>query len=183
MLLVILPVMALSVWFAWHYRQSNKAARYEPDWDHSTQLELVIWGAPLLIIISLGALTWMSTHLLDPYRPIGRIAPGQLIAATNEPLEVDVVALDWKWLFIYPQYQIATVNELAAPVDRPRVLETTAVGAAYLAGLQAGLYPSPDVFAQQWALERRFAPTMAAAERERRLALWRDCVRRTLTGP
>ncbi len=70
---------------------------------------------------------------------------------------------------------------LAAPVDRPRVLETTAVGAAYLAGLQADLYPSPDAFAQQWSLERRFAPTMAPAERERKLALWRDAVRRTLT--
>jgi glycerol kinase len=70
---------------------------------------------------------------------------------------------------------------LAAPVDRPRVLETTALGAAYLAGLQAGLYPPPDVFAQQWALDRRFAPTMAASERERKLALWRDAVQRTLT--
>ncbi|MEI9981990.1 MAG: hypothetical protein WDN69_01510 [Aliidongia sp.] len=71
MLLVIVPVMALTVFFAWRYRQSNTQARYEPDWDHSTHLELVIWGAPLLIIICLGALTWMGTHLLDPYREIG----------------------------------------------------------------------------------------------------------------
>jgi len=70
---------------------------------------------------------------------------------------------------------------LAAPVDRPRVLETTALGAAYLAGLQAGLYPPPNVFAQQWALECRFTPTMAAGERERKLTLWRDAVRRTIS--
>ena len=73
MLLIIVPVIALTVLFAWRYRQNNKAAKYEPDWDHSTQLELVIWGAPLLIIIALGLLTWISTHLLDPYRPLQRI--------------------------------------------------------------------------------------------------------------
>ncbi len=71
--------MALTVFFAWRYRQSNTAAPYEPDWDHSTQLELVIWSAPLLIIICLGALTWMGTHLLDPYRSLGRIAANKPI--------------------------------------------------------------------------------------------------------
>ncbi|HVY13982.1 MAG TPA: ubiquinol oxidase subunit II [Rhodopila sp.] len=148
MLLVILPVMALTAWFAWHYRQSNKAARYEPEWDHSTQLELVIWGAPLLIIISLGALTWMSTHLLDPYRPIARIAAGQAVTGTNEPLEVDVVALDWKWLFIYPQYQLATVNELAAPVDRPidfRVTSSSVMNSFYIPALAGQIYAMPGM--------------------------------------
>src|SRR5258708_38071953 len=77
MLLIIVPVMALTVMFAWRYRHSNSAARYEPDWDHSTHLELVIWAAPLLIVICLGALTWMGTHLLDPYRPIRRVAAGR----------------------------------------------------------------------------------------------------------
>ena len=119
MLLIIVPVIALTVLFAWRYRQSNKEARYEPDWDHSTQLELVIWAAPLLIIICLGALTWIGTHLLDPYRPLDRIAPGQPVTERTKPLEVEVVALDWKWLFIYPEHGIATVNELAVPVDRP----------------------------------------------------------------
>jgi cytochrome o ubiquinol oxidase subunit II len=114
MLLIIVPVMALIVLFAWRYRVSNKTARYEPEWEHSTQLELVIWGAPLLIIICLGALTWMGTHLLDPYRALAR-QPGKNV----EPLQVEVVALDWKWLFIYPQYGVATVNEVAAPVGRP----------------------------------------------------------------
>ncbi len=122
MLLVIVPVMVLSVLFAWRYRQSNTAARYEPDWDHSMPLELVIWAAPLLIIICLGAVTWVGTHLLDPYRPIRGAAAGNGAAAGEsapylKPLQVEVVALDWKWLFIYPEYGIATVNDLAAPVE------------------------------------------------------------------
>ena len=70
MLLIIVPVMALTVLFAWRYRHTNREARYEPDWHHSMRLELVIWSAPLLIIICLGALTWSSTHLLDPFRPL-----------------------------------------------------------------------------------------------------------------
>ncbi|MFX8593472.1 hypothetical protein ABTM36_20240, partial [Acinetobacter baumannii] len=85
------------------------------DWDHSTKLELVIWAAPLLIIICLGALTWAGTHLLDPYRRIDRIAAGKPVTPEHAPLTVEVVALDWKWLFLYPEYGIATVNEMAAP--------------------------------------------------------------------
>src|SRR3546814_5289447 len=81
MLLIIVPVMALTIFFAWKYRASNKEATYKPDWDHSTQLELVIWSAPLLSIICLGAVTWVATHLLDHYRPPARTAPGQPVAA------------------------------------------------------------------------------------------------------
>ena len=76
MLLIIVPVMALIVWFAWRYRHNNKEARYEPDWHHSMRLELIIWSAPLLIIICLGAITWLGTHLLDPYRKLDRLDPG-----------------------------------------------------------------------------------------------------------
>src|SRR5471032_851881 len=101
MLLIIVPVIALTVLFAWRYRKNNTAAKYEPDWDHSTGLELVIWGAPLLIIIALGLLTWISTHILDPYRPLQRLDADRPIARSVKPLEVQVVALDWKWLFIY----------------------------------------------------------------------------------
>jgi cytochrome o ubiquinol oxidase subunit 2 len=126
MLLIIVPVMALTVWFAWRYRHTNREARYEPDWHHSMRLELVIWSAPLLIIICLGALTWLGTHLLDPYRPIDRLAPGKEVPADATPLQVNVVALDWKWLFIYPEQGIATVNEMAVPVNRPVALRITA---------------------------------------------------------
>ncbi len=126
MLLIIVPVIALTLLFAWRYRQSNRQAPYTPDWDHSTGLELVIWGAPLLIIIALGLLTWISTHTLDPYRPLQRLDRTRALPPELPVLEVEVVAMDWKWLFIYPQEGVATVNELAAPVDRPIRLRITA---------------------------------------------------------
>jgi cytochrome o ubiquinol oxidase subunit 2 len=146
MLLIIIPVLALTVLFAWRYRAANAEARYEPDWDHSTQLELAIWGAPLLIIICLGAITWTGTHLLDPYRPIERIVSGQPVKAGTEPLQVQVVALDWKWLFIYPQLGIATVNELAAPVDRPIsfvITSSTVMNSFYVPALAGQIYAMP----------------------------------------
>jgi cytochrome o ubiquinol oxidase subunit 2 len=148
MLLIIIPVIALTIWFAWRYRASNAAARYEPDWDHSTQLELIIWSAPLLIIICLGAITWMGTHILDPYRPIDRIAAGAPLTADTEPLRVDVVALDWKWLFIYPQLGIATVNELAAPRDRPidfSITSSSVMNSFYVPALAGQIYAMPGM--------------------------------------
>jgi len=118
MLLIIVPVMVLTVLFAWRYRKGG-GGKYDPKFDHSTSLELVIWSAPLLIIIALGALTWASTHLLDPFRPVSQITRGQPVARGVKPLHVQVVALDWKWLFIYPDLGFATVNELALPVNVP----------------------------------------------------------------
>ncbi|QPC94712.1 ubiquinol oxidase subunit II [Mesorhizobium sp. INR15] len=148
MLIIIIPVMALTIFFAWRYRQSNREARYEPDWDHSTHLELVIWAVPLLIIICLGAVTWMGTHLLDPYRPIGRVAAGKPLVPDVRPLEVEVVALDWKWLFIYPEYGVATVNELAAPVDRPisfRITSASVMNSFYIPALAGQIYAMPGM--------------------------------------
>lgn len=148
MLLIILPVMALTLLFAWRYRAANRDATYEPDWDHSTQLELVIWAAPLLIIICLGALTWVGTHLLDPYRPLSRTAPGKPVAAAARPLDVEVVALDWKWLFIYPEQGIATVNELAAPMNRPvhfRISASSVMNSFYIPALAGQIYAMPGM--------------------------------------
>lgn len=148
MLLIIVPVMALTIFFAWRYRAANKEATYKPNWDHSTQLELVIWAAPLLIVICLGAVTWVSTHLLDPYRPLARTAPGQPVAADIQPLEVQVVALDWKWLFIYPEQGVATVNEFAAPVDRPirfRISASSVMNSFYIPALAGQIYAMPGM--------------------------------------
>jgi len=148
MLLIVVPVMVMTIIVAWRYRQSNEAARYAPDWDHSTQLELVIWAAPLLIIISLGAVTWMGTHLLDPYRTLGRIAADRPVTQDDKPLEVDVVALDWKWLFIYPEYGIATVNELAAPVGRPldfKITASSVMNSFYIPALAGQIYAMPGM--------------------------------------
>jgi cytochrome o ubiquinol oxidase subunit 2 len=146
MLLIIVPVFILIVWFALKYRASNTEAAYEPDWDHSTKLELVIWGAPLLIIIVLGLVTWISTHKLDPYRPLDRIDENHPIAATAKPLVVDAIAMDWKWLFIYPEQGIATVNELVVPTGTPirfNISATSVMNAFYVPELAGMVYAMP----------------------------------------
>ena len=148
MLLIIVPVIVLTLLFAWRYRQNNRTAKYEPDWDHSTQLELVIWGAPLLIIIALGLLTWISTHLLDPYRPLQRIDETRPLQSEVKPLEVQVVALDWKWLFIYPEQGIASVNELVTPVDVPirfKITASTVMNTFYIPTLAGMIYAMPGM--------------------------------------
>lgn len=148
MLLIILPVIALTLLFAWRYRKANTEAEYKPDWDHSTQLELVIWAAPLLIVIALGALTWISTHTLDPYRPLSRLDHAREIPAGTQPLIVEVVALDWKWLFVYPEQGIATVNELAAPVDRPiqfKITASSVMNSFFIPALAGQIYAMPGM--------------------------------------
>jgi len=148
MLIIIVPVITLTLLFAWRYRASNKDAIYKPDWDHSVQLELIIWAAPLMIIIALGAVTWITTHTLDPYRPLARIAPERPLPANVQPLEIEVVALDWKWLFFYPEQHIATVNEIAAPVDRPIQFKITAsnvMNSFYIPALAGQIYAMPGM--------------------------------------
>lgn len=143
MLLVIVPVIILTLLFAWRYRSSNEDATYSPDWDHSTVLELVIWAVPLLIIIALGAMTWVSTHKLDPYRPLDRIEAGRPVPEGVEPLVIEVVSLDWKWLFFYPEQGVATVNELAAPVDRPirfKITSSATMNSFFIPALAGQIY-------------------------------------------
>ncbi|MBO0344074.1 ubiquinol oxidase subunit II [Roseibium limicola] len=143
MLIVVLPVMALTVFFAIKYRSSNKEAAYEPDWHHSTSLEIVIWAVPMAIILCLAGLTWVATHRLDPYQPLSRISVDKSIDETVEPLVIQAVAMDWKWLFIYPEYGIATVNEAAAPVDRPirfEITSSTVMNSLYIPALAGQIY-------------------------------------------
>lgn len=158
MLLIVLPVMALTAWFAWHYRASNTRAEYDPEWNHSTQLELWIWSAPLLIIIALGAVTWISTHTLDPFRKLDRIAEGRPVPQDVKPLKVQVVALDWKWLFIYPEHGVASVNEMAAPVDVPiefEITSSTVMNAFYVPALAGMIYAMPAMKTQLHAVINR----------------------------
>ncbi|HEY0570758.1 MAG TPA: ubiquinol oxidase subunit II [Enterovirga sp.] len=148
MLLVIVPVIAMTFVFAWRYRASNPDSTYDPDFHHSTQLEVVIWTVPLLIIIALGAMTWISTHTLDPFRPLSRLAPNKPVPADAKPLEVQVISLDWKWLFVYPELGIASVNELAAPVDRPisfRLTSSSVWNTFYVPALAGMIYTMPGM--------------------------------------
>ncbi len=119
MLIVAVPVYILLFFFAWRYRASNTKATYSPEWEHAKMDELIWWAIPFEIILILGALTWTSTHELDPKKPLDSALGGP-------PLIIEVVALDWKWLFIYPEEDIATVNYIQIPVDRPVRFEVTA---------------------------------------------------------
>ncbi len=142
MLIVILPVLAMTVFFAFKYR-SDANARYEPDWDHSVSLEIVIWAVPLAIIICLAGLTWVATHRLDPYADLPRISEDKPIDPNVTPLQVQVVAMDWKWLFIYPEYGVASVNEMATIVDRPvefKLTSTTVMNAFYIPDMVGMIY-------------------------------------------
>ncbi|MCD9029621.1 ubiquinol oxidase subunit II [Luteimonas sp. BDR2-5] len=143
MLLIIVPVVFLTFFFAWKYRASNREAEYLPDWHHSTRLELVIWLAPLAIIIVLGTITWITTHKLDPYRPLDRIDATRPVPDDVEPLVVEVVALDWKWMFLYPEQGIATINELAAPVDTPiqfKITSASMMNSFFIPALAGQIY-------------------------------------------
>lgn len=110
MLIVVVPVIFMAFAFAWKYRASNKDAKYSPNWSHSNKIEAVVWTIPIIIIAILGTITWKTTHELDPFKPI---------VTDKKPMTIEVVSLDWKWLFIYPEQGIATVNELAFPKDVP----------------------------------------------------------------
>ncbi len=114
MLFVIGPVLLLTPLFAWHYRLSNTHSAYRPQWGFNWPLEGLIWIPPSLIVVGLAIYLWRDTHLLDPYKAL----PGQ-------PIEIEAVALDWKWLFIYPAQGVATVNQLAIPAGRPVHLTLT----------------------------------------------------------
>ena len=115
-LIVVIPVIVGVPLIAWRYRAGNTRARYTPDWSFSTALEWPMWLVPVAVVVALSVLVWKNAHRLDPYRPI---------ASVRAPLRVDVVGLDWKWLFIYPEYHIASVGELAFAQDRPLSLKLT----------------------------------------------------------
>lgn len=116
MLVIVVPTLIAAVAFAWWFRASNTRARYLPDFSYSGRIELIVWSIPTLVILFLGGVIWIGTHNLDPGRPPGT-AP--------KVLDVQVVSLDWKWLFIYPQEKIATVNELVVPTGTPFRLSLT----------------------------------------------------------
>ena len=110
MLAIIIPTMIATVAVAWWFRRGNRKATYRPDWEYSGAIELVVWGIPLLTIMLLGGITWIGSHDLEPSKPL---------ASAKPPLKVEVVSLDWKWLFIYPEQGIATVNQLVVPAGTP----------------------------------------------------------------
>ena len=116
MLAIIVPTMIATVAFAWWFRRGNSKATYRPDWEYSGAVEMVVWGIPILTIMLLGGITWIGSHQLEPSKPL--VSP-------NKPIKVQVVSLDWKWLFIYPDQGVATVNQLVVPVGTPVSFQLT----------------------------------------------------------
>lgn len=110
MLVIVVPTILATLAFVWWFRASNTRARYRPEFVYSGRIELVVWGIPILTVIFLTGVIWVGSHELDPYKPI---------ASQSKPLEVQVVSLDWKWLFIYPDQSVASVNELVIPAGVP----------------------------------------------------------------
>ncbi|MDG6094676.1 ubiquinol oxidase subunit II [Acetobacter sp. AN02] len=136
MLIVVIPTIILTCVFAWHYRASNTKAEYLKDWDHSSKLEALMWAVPIVIILFLGVITYQTSHSLDPYRPLET-------SQNTKPLRVEVVALDWKWLFIYPEQGVATVNQLAVPVNTPidfRITSDSVMNAFFIPRLGSMIY-------------------------------------------
>lgn len=115
MLCVVIPVIIATLIIARRYRASNTSATYSPKWDFSLPIEICMWGIPMCLIAFLAYKTFVSSHELDPYKPIAAPADNPQV----KPIDVQVVALNWKWLFIYPEYGIATVNQLVVPVNTP----------------------------------------------------------------
>lgn len=110
MLLIVVPVIILTLLVVWRFRASNKKATYKPEWSHSNLIESICWIVPCIIIGILAAATWIYSHRLDPYKPLDM---------KGEPLKIQVVSLNWRWLFIYPKQHIATINFVQIPVNRP----------------------------------------------------------------
>src|SRR5262245_53784667 len=119
MLAIVIPTMLATLGVAWWFRASNKRARYLPSFEYSGRLEMLVWSIPIMTVLLVGGVAWVGSYDLDPPK---------LIASAVKPVRVQVVSLDWKWLFIYPDQGIATVNQLSVPVGTPISFELTSSG-------------------------------------------------------
>jgi cytochrome o ubiquinol oxidase subunit 2 len=144
MLLVVIPVFILTFGIVWRYRADNKQAKYAPNWDHNNWLEAIWWGFPCLIIIAISILSWQSSHELDPFKSIDA-------GNGTQPLTIEVIALPWKWLFIYPDQHIATVNMVKFPVNTPVNFEITSdapMNSFWIPQLGGQIYAMPGMSTQ-----------------------------------
>lgn len=134
MLLVVIPVIVMTFLFAWRYRSSNTSATYTPKWDYSGKIEAVVWLVPTIIVLILSILVWRGSHELSPYRPI---------ASDAKPVQVEAISMDWKWLFIYPELGIASVNKLVIPTGVPisfRITSDTVMTSFFIPQLGSQIY-------------------------------------------
>src|SRR5476649_2498499 len=139
MLAVVIPVIVLALVFAWWFRAGNPKARYLPTWEYSGKIEIIVWSIPALVILFLGGIAWTGSHDLDPPVPLAESAP---------PLDIEVISLDWRWLFIYPQEGIASLNRLVVPAGVPlrfRLTSTTVMNSLFVPQLGSQIYAMPNM--------------------------------------
>jgi cytochrome o ubiquinol oxidase subunit 2 len=139
MLAIVIPTIIATLAFAWWFRRGNKKATYRPDWEYSGAIEMVVWSIPALTIILLGGITWIGSHDLDPAKSLPSAA---------KPLNVEVVSLDWKWLFIYPDQGVATVNQLVVPAGTPvtfRLTSATVWNSFFVPQMGTMIYTMPGM--------------------------------------
>ena len=142
MLGIVIPTLALAAWMAWRYRASNSKAQYLPQWSYSGRIEAVVWAIPTLTIMFLGGVIWIGSYKLDPFRPLPSATPA---------LEVQVVSLDWKWLFIYPQQGVASVNQLVIPAGTPvhfKITSASVFNVFFTPRLGSMIYAMPGMVSQ-----------------------------------
>jgi cytochrome o ubiquinol oxidase subunit II len=139
MLVVVVPVILLTLAFAWWYRAGNRHATYDPEWAYSGRVELVVWSIPAMVVILLGGVAWIGSHELDPALELSPAA---------KTVRIQVVSLDWKWLFIYPDENVATVNELVVPTGAPLefvLTSATVMNAFFVPQLGSQIYTMPGM--------------------------------------
>ena len=142
MLAVVIPVILSTLAVAWWFRAGNRRARYRPDWEYSGRIEMIVWSIPMLVIMFLGGIAWEGAHELDPPKPL---------ASSVRPLQVQVVSLDWQWLFIYPEQGLASLNHLVAPVGTPihfRLTSTSVMNSFFVPQLGSQIYTMPGMTTQ-----------------------------------
>ena len=140
MLLVVIPVLIMSVWFPWKYRE-DKGEEYKPNWSHSTLIEIVVWVIPIVIIAVLGTVTYITSHSMDPRKSL--VGKYNEYGAKDTELTIQTMSMDWKWLFIYPEQDIATVNEIAIPVNTPlkfKITSDTVMNSFFIPELGGQIY-------------------------------------------
>ena len=142
MLAVIIPVIVLTLVFAWWFRAGNRHAHYRPDWEYSGRIEMIIWSIPALVILFLGGIAWTGSHDLDPPAPLEE---------SVAPIDIEVISLDWRWLFIYPHEGIATLNRVVVPAGVPlrfRLTSTTVMNSFFVPQLGSQIYTMPNMVTQ-----------------------------------
>ena len=142
MLAVVIPVILLTLVFAWWFRDKNKRAQYRPDWEYSGRIEMIIWSIPALVILFLGGIAWTGSHDLDP---------SQELKDSLAPLDIEVISLDWRWLFIYPKEGIASLNRLVVPAGVPlrfRLTSATVMNSFFVPQLGSQIYAMPGMISR-----------------------------------